>query len=224
MNRFVRPTVDLLAVAALSVAVDVVSGLSPTTVANAQSPLTGVVHEAKPTEDRTLADVRVQVAGSSSGPAATTGAEGRFTIAAATGAALEFSKAGFATVRITVRETAPIDVAMMPAAREISLVRSGANDCTELPAPPAGVPGVREYARFPVHHDGSVVVSAAKLPFASNPGFLYRQTSAGWVKNDFDYVLLRQPLPVLGGFWYVLTFGEGMDNCGAWSVDATHPS
>jgi hypothetical protein len=86
------------------------------------------------------------------------------------------------------------------------------------------VPGVREYVRFPVHRDGSVIVTAAKLPFASNPGFLYRQTASGWVKNEIDYVLLRQPLPVLGGFWYVLTFGEGMDNCGSWSIDATHPS
>jgi hypothetical protein len=86
------------------------------------------------------------------------------------------------------------------------------------------VPGVREYARFPVHHDGSVVVTAAKLPFASNPGFLYRQTASGWVKSEIDYVLLRQPLPVVGGFWYVLAFGEGADNCGSWSVDATHPS
>jgi hypothetical protein len=223
MHRLVRPAVGLLAAAML--AVDVVSGLSRIAVANAQSPLTGVVHEAKPTDDRKLADVRVDVAGSSSSLSVTTDANGRFTIAAATGAVLEFTKSGYEPARTTVRELAvPIDVAMMPETREIALARSGANDCSDLPAPPAGVPGVREYARFAVHRDGSVVVTAAKLPFASNPGFLYRQTPSGWVKNEFDYVLLRQPLPVIGGFWYVLTFGEGMDNCGAWSVDATHPS
>ena len=190
-----------------------------------QAPLSGVVHETKPTEERPLADVRVQIADASSGPAASTDAEGRFSVAAPPGASLEFSKAGYEPVRVTLRDAgAPIDVAMKPAPREISIVRSGANDCTDLPLPPAGVPGVREYARFAVHHDGSVVVTAAKLPFASNPGFLYRQTASGWVKNEIDYVLLRQPLPVLGGFWYVLTFGEGMDNCGSWSLDATHPN
>jgi hypothetical protein len=218
MNRFVRATVALSAAAVLGAAVSnpVVSG---------QPASTGVVHETKPTEERKLADVRVQIAGASSGPSASTDADGRFTIGAAPGAVLEFSKAGYEPARITIREAgAPLDVAMMPAAREVSIARSGANDCTDLPAPPPGVPGVREYARFAAHHDGSVVVTAAKLPFASNPGFLYRQTASGWVKNEIDYVLLRQPLPVLGGFWYALTFGEGMDNCGSWSIDATHPS
>jgi len=206
-----------LCVAGSAIGIDVHGQARPTAVS-------GVAHESQPTDERQLAEVRVQVAGSSSGPVATD-AEGRFTIAAAAGAVLEFSKAGYEPARITVRDAAvPIDVAMSPAKREIALGRSGANDCTELPTPPAGVAGVREYARFPVHHDGAVLVTAAKLPFASNPGFLYRQTSAGWVKNEFDYVLLRQPLPVTGGFWYVLTFGEGMDNCGAWSIDATHPS
>jgi hypothetical protein len=224
MNRLVRPTVGVLAAAVLSVPVGVVSAVSRTGIANGQPPLSGVVHETQPTDDRKLADVRVQIAGASSGPAVTSDADGRFAIAAVPGAVVEFSKAGYEPARITIRDAgAPLDVAMMPAAREISIARSGANDCTDLPAPPAGVPGVREYARFAVHHDGSVLVTAAKLPFASNPGFLYRQTASGWVRNEIDYVLLRQPLPVLGGFWYVLTFGEGMDNCGSWSIDATHP-
>jgi hypothetical protein len=175
--------------------------------------------------DRRLADVRVQIAGASSGPAATTDAEGRFLLGASPGAVLELVKAGYEPARITVGQAAAaLDIAMMPAPRDVPLTRDGANDCTDLPAPPPGVPGVREYARFPVHHDGAVMVTAAKLPFASNPGYLYRQTSSGWVKNEFDYVLLRQPLPVLGGFWYVLTFGEGMDRCGSWSIDATHPN
>jgi hypothetical protein len=216
MNRFVRPTGRLMAAAVLGVAVNNAD-------VRGQAAVAGVVHEAKPTEERKLAEVRVQVAGSSSAPAATD-AEGRFTIAASSGAVLEFSKAGYEPARIAIRAAgAPIDVAMMPAPRQVSVVRSGANDCSDLPAPPPGVPGIREYARFAVHLDGTVTVMAAQLPFASNPGFLYRQTPAGWVKNEFDYVLLRQPLPVLGGFWYVLTFGAGMDNCGPWSLDATHP-
>jgi len=217
MNRYERASLGLLAAAVFGVAVS-------HAIVSAEAVVTGVVHEARPTEERRLAEVRVQIAGASSAAVSTDG-DGRFTIAAAAGAALELSKAGYEPARITIgAAAAPLDVAMIPAAREVAVARSGANDCVDLPAPPPGVPGVREYARFPVHHDGSIVVTAAKLPFASNPGFLYRQTPTGWVKNEFDYVLLRQPLPVAAGFWYVLTFGEGMDNCGPWSIDATHPS
>jgi hypothetical protein len=195
--------------------------------ADQQTGLTGVVHESKPTEDRKIGGVRVQVRGGEPlGAPQTTDAEGRFMLpSTAPGAVIELTKDGYEPATITIRETnGAITIAMTPTMRTMQIARSGKNDCSELPAPPAGVPGVREYARFPVHHDGSVTVMAAQLPFASNPGFLYRLTPAGWVKNEFDYVLLRQPLPVLGGFWYVLTFGEGMDNCGPWSLDATHPS
>jgi hypothetical protein len=196
--------------------------------ADPQTGPAGVVHESKPTEDRKIADVRVHVrSGESVGTPVMTDAEGRFTLASpvSAGVVLELTKEGYEPARVTIRETTgTITVAMTPTLRTLQITRSGKNDCTELPAPPGGVPGGREYARFPAHHDGTVTVMAAQLPFASNPGFLYRQTPAGWVKNEFDYVLLRQPLPVLGGFWYVLTFGEGMDNCGPWSLDATHPS
>jgi hypothetical protein len=196
--------------------------------ADLQAGLAGVVHESKPTEDRKIAGVQVQVrSGEAAGTPVMSDAEGRFTLAAplSAGAVLELTKEGYEPARVTIRETTgPIAVAMTPTMRTLQVTRSGKNDCTELPAPPAGVPGVREYARFPAHHDGTVTVMAAQLPFASNPGFLYRQTPAGWVKNEFDYVLLRQPLPVLGGYWYVLTFGEGTDNCGPWSLDATYPS
>src|SRR5436190_21145872 len=110
MNRFVRPIVGLLAAAVLSIAVDVVSGFSRTAVVNGQVAMTGVVHEAKPSEDRKVAEVRVQVAGSSSDPAATD-AEGRFTVTAAPGTVIEFSKAGYEPARITIREAgASIDV------------------------------------------------------------------------------------------------------------------
>jgi hypothetical protein len=218
LNRLVRPIVG----AAAALAVGAASGSA---VVRGQTVLTGVVHEASPTDDRRLAEVRVQIVGSSSTTAATTDAEGRFTVAAAPGAVLAFGKAGYEPARLTSHAAGvSIDVAMRPLLREVAVGRSGANDCTDLPAPPTGVPGLREYARFAVHHDGSVVVTAAKLPFASNPGFLYRQTAAGWVKNEIDYVLIRQPLPVLGGFWYVLSFGEGADNCASWSIDATSPS
>jgi hypothetical protein len=222
MNRLVRT------VMALALPLCMTSSLTETTVRAAQpAGVTGVVHESRPTEDKRLAEVRVQVRGGPpAGSQVTTDAQGRFQLpfAPPTGAVLEVTKEGYEPITVTVHDATVIEVAMTPAAREISIIRSGANDCSDLPAPPSGVPGVREYARFPVHHDGSLVVTAAKLPFASNPGFLYRQTAAGWVKNEIDYVLLRQPLPVLGGFWYVLTFGEGMDNCGSWSIDATHPS
>ena len=51
-----------------------------------------------------------------------------------------------------------------------------------------------------------------------------RRTETGWEKNELDYLLVRTPLPVLGGFEYVITFGGGdKELCGPWSLDATHP-
>jgi hypothetical protein len=102
--------------------------------------------------------------------------------------------------------------------------RAGSNSCDDLPAPPEGLSGLREYARVPVHHDGILTVSSAQLPFFSNPGFVYRETAGGWVKNEVDYVLLRSPIPVLGGFVYLITFGGDREQCGPWSIDLIHPS
>lgn len=103
------------------------------------------------------------------------------------------------------------------------LTRSGANDCSDLPAPPTGVPGLREYARLSIQHDGVLEVTAAQLPFANNPGYIYRQVAERWEPNELDYILLRAPIPVTGGFVYILTFGGGEDRCGAWSLDVTYP-
>ena len=82
---------------------------------------------------------------------------------------------------------------------------------------PAGV------RAFRIEHDGQIVVTAAQLPFTSNPGYVYRQTEKGWVANEVDYLLLRTPIPVRGGFVYIITFGGGEDRCGRWSIDARHP-
>jgi hypothetical protein len=109
------------------------------------------------------------------------------------------------------------------AAAVVTLTRSGDDACVDLPRPPEGVPGLREYARFRIEHDGQIVVTAAQLPFTSNPGYVYRQTEKGWVANDLDYLLLRTPIPVRGGFVYIITFGGGEDRCGRWSIDARHP-
>lgn len=103
------------------------------------------------------------------------------------------------------------------------LTRSGANDCADLPAPPAGVPGLREYARLTIQHDGVLEVTAAQLPFANNPGYIYRQATDRWEPNELDYILLRSPIPVRGGFVYVLAFGGDEDRCGAWSLDVSYP-
>jgi hypothetical protein len=110
-----------------------------------------------------------------------------------------------------------------PDADQVTLMRSGDDACVDLPRPPEGVPGLREYARLRIEHDGQLVVTAAQLPFTSNQGYVYRQTEKGWVANEIDYVLLRTPVPVRGGFVYVLTFGGGEDRCGRWSIDARHP-
>ena len=110
-----------------------------------------------------------------------------------------------------------------PDADQVTLTRSGDDACVDLPRPPEGVPGLREYARVRIEHDGQLVVTAAQLPFTSNQGYVYRQTEKGWVANEIDYVLLRTPVPVRGGFVYVLTFGGGEDRCGRWSIDARYP-
>jgi hypothetical protein len=109
------------------------------------------------------------------------------------------------------------------AADHVTLTRSGEDACVDLPRPPAGVPGLREYARITIQHDGQIVVTAAQLPFTSNQGYVYRQTEKGWVPNEVDYLLLRSPIPVQGGFVYLITFGGGKDLCGRWSIDARHP-
>ena len=106
---------------------------------------------------------------------------------------------------------------------QVVIDRSGRNDCVDLPRPPEGVPGLREYARFDVTRDGSVTVRSARLPFSRNEGFLYRLTRSGWVRNEADFILIRMPLPVLGGYTYVITFGTGEDRCGPWSIEAVHP-
>ena len=110
-----------------------------------------------------------------------------------------------------------------PAEEDVEIKRSGRNDCIDLPHPPEGVPGLREYARFDVTRDGSVTVRSARLPFSRNEGFLYRLTRNGWVPNETDFILIRTPLRVLGGYTYVITFGTGDDRCGPWSIEAVHP-
>jgi len=109
------------------------------------------------------------------------------------------------------------------AADVVTLARAGDDACVDLPRPPEGVPGLREYARVRIEHDGQIVVTAAQLPFTSNPGYVYRQTDKGWVANEVDYLLLRTPVPVRGGSVYIITFGGGEDRCGRWSIDARHP-
>ena len=110
-----------------------------------------------------------------------------------------------------------------PAIDQVTLSRAGDDACVDLPRPPDGVPGLREYARISIKEDGQLVVTAAQLPFTSNQGYVYRQTESGWVANDVDYLLLRTPVPVRGGFVYIITFGGGEDRCGRWSIDAKHP-
>src|SRR5215203_2579702 len=91
------------------------------------------------------------------------------------------------------------------AADVVTLTRAGDDACVDLPRPPEGVPGLREYARFRIEHDGQIVVTAAQLPFTINPGYVYRQAGTGWVANEVDYLLLRTPVPVRGGSVYIIT-------------------
>lgn len=216
--------------AALSVSM--VLGVAGVAAQSAPAPvqISGTLHESKPTEQTMVAGARIEVTGGElAGRTFTTDDRGRFTLPPVTNAAfsLTFKKAGYDDAKASVTQLprdATLDLAIMPAQQDVALVRSGANDCVDLPAPPPGVPGVREYARFPVHHDGGILVKAARLPFSTNEGYVYRQTPAGWEKNEFDYILLGTPVPVQGGFVYMITFGGDKDLCAAWSVDATHPS
>lgn len=217
MHLNLAPLVILTALAALGTV----------RAAHAQAPaVTGVVHEAPPTERTPIAGARVAVRGRADAVAITDD-QGRFTLPVAPAAALdlEVTRDGFEPARVPVIDgTRGLDVALLPVPKDIQVTRSGENDCTDLPAPPAGVPGLREYARFPVHHDGILTVTAAKLPFYNNPGYVYRQKGDGWEPNESDYILIRTPIPVLGGHVYVLTFGGDKDLCGPWSLDATRPN
>jgi hypothetical protein len=124
---------------------------------------------------------------------------------------------------ITVASVTLAAAVSQPEADQVTLTRSGDDACVDLPRPPEGVPGLREYARVRIEHDGQLVVTAAQLPFTSNQGYVYRQTGQGWVANEMDYLLLRTPVPIRGGFVYIITFGGGEDRCGRWSIDARHP-
>jgi hypothetical protein len=190
--------------------------------------IAGLVHEAPPTEATLLGGVRIEASGGDlDGQVFTTEADGRFALPRARAArfVLQFTKPGYEPARIDIQPPAaqPLRVPMMPERGEVVVSKSGSNACTDLPPPPDTVPGLREYARIAVHHDGNLVVRAAQLPFMGNQGYVYRQTNEGWEKNEIDYVLLRTPVPVLGGFVYSLTFGGGQELCRAWSLDATHP-
>jgi hypothetical protein len=190
--------------------------------------VSGLVHEAPPTEATLLGEVRIEASGGDlDGQVFTTQPDGRFALPRA-GAArfvLHFTRPGYEPARVEVQPptSEPLRVPMMPERGEVAVSRSGSNACTDLPQPPEKVPGLREYARFAVHHDGHVIVRSAQLPFLGNQGYLYRQANDGWERNETDYVLLRTPVPVLGGFVYSLTFGGGQERCGSWSLDATHP-
>lgn len=218
--RVLVPLVTLL-----SVFPTVIAGGQPATEG---ASLQGLVHETKPSAATVLADVRIEVAGGAlNGQVFTTGADGRFALppVASGGFALQFTKPGYETARLEVAQTSGVlDVSLKPEPSQVTVTRSGANACIDLPRPPAGVPGLREYARIAVHHDGQLVVRAAQLPFFGNQGYLYRRTDDGWERNELDYILVRTPLPVLGGFEYVISFGGGdKELCGPWSLDATHP-
>jgi hypothetical protein len=190
--------------------------------------IAGLVHEAPPTEATLLGGVRIEATGGDlDGQLFTTQGDGRFALPPVRSArfVLQFTLPGYEPARVEVQPPVkePLRVPMMPEPGEVVVSRSGSDACTDLPRPPEKVPGVREYARFAVHHDGHLMVRSAQLPFLGNQGYLYRQTKDGWEKNEIDYVLLRTPVPVLGGFVYSITFGGGQERCGSWSLDATHP-
>ena len=81
------------------------------------------------------------------------------------GFALKFEKAGYETAVLDIKELSGdgrLDVAMRPERHDIVVTRSGDDDCADLGTPPEGVHGLREYARFAVHHDGRIVVTSAQ--------------------------------------------------------------
>lgn len=187
-----------------------------------------MIHESAPTERTAVADARIEIIeGQAVGQTVSSNGEGRAVLPLlGLPLALAIHKSGYDSARVRVT-AAPangqLDVTMSPEVREVRIRRGGSDSCSELPAPPEGLRGLREYARIPVHHDGILTVTSAQLPFFSNPGFVYQETPGGWVKNEVDYVLLRSPIPLRGGFVYLITFGGDREQCGAWSIDLTHP-
>jgi hypothetical protein len=194
---------------------------------SAQARIEGIVREDRPAENTVLSGVRVEVVGADQkGQVLVTDERGVFVLPSApkSGFSLQLSKPGYESRRVDVAApAATLDLTMKPEPAQVALTRSGSNACTDLPPPPKGVPGLREYARIAVHHDGNLVVTAAQLPFFGNQGYVYRQTDSGWEKNEIDYVLVRTPVPLRGGFVYSITFGGDKELCGRWSLDATHP-
>jgi hypothetical protein len=187
-----------------------------------------LVREPRPSETAVVPDVRIEVVGGElAGQVFATDDKGRFVLAPVKSGnfVLEFKKEGYRSARAEVALVPAPDmtIELTPEPREIVVSRSGSNACTDLPPPPEGVPGLREYARIAVHHDGTLVVRSVQLPFFSNEGYVYRLTPSGWAKNEVDYILVRSPIPLLGGFIYSMTFGGGKELCGHWSLDATHP-
>jgi hypothetical protein len=187
----------------------------------------GVVREDRPAANTMLAGVRVEVVGGElNGQVFTTDERGRFVIPRppAESVSLQLIKPGYETRRVDVAAGAdPLTLTMKPERAQVALSRAGTDACADLPRPPEGVPGLREYARIAVHHDGELIVRSAQLPFFGNQGYVYRQTDRGWEKNEVDYILVRTPVPLAGGFVYSITFGGSQDLCGPWSLDATHP-
>lgn len=174
-----------------------------------------------------LPGVRIEVLGGElNGQVFVTDEHGRFVLPkmAAGGFSLQITRPGFESRRVDLASiTGVLNLTLKPEPGQVTLNKSGGNACTDLPRPPDGVPGLREYARIAVHHDGNLVVTAAQLPFFGNQGYVYRRTERGWEKNDVDYVLVRTPVPLRGGFVYSISFGGDKEQCGRWSLDATHP-
>jgi hypothetical protein len=202
---------------------------TPTGAAPASSPITIFVHEPAPTERTAVAEASIEITGGTlAGQTFSSNGEGRTILPPlAPPFSLAVHKPGYESTRVNVTEVRPdgqLDVTLSPEIRDIRVKRGGSNSCNDLPAPPEGLSGLREYARVPVHHDGVLTVTSAQLPFFSNPGFVYRETANGWIKNEVDYVLLRSPIPVQGGFVYLITFGGDREQCGPWSIDFVHPS
>jgi hypothetical protein len=201
---------------------------SPVDAAPPASSITIVIHESAPTEATAVADARIDITdGKAAGQTFSSNEDGRTVLPPVDlPLALAIHKSGYESARVSLTAEPPngqLEVALSPEVGEVRVRRGGSDSCSELPAPPEGLRGLREYARLPVHHDGILTVTSAQLPFFSNPGFVYRQTATGWVKNEVDYVLLRSPIPLQGGFVYLITFGGDREQCGAWSIDLTHP-
>ena len=215
------------------------------TAAPAASPaatfkITGIVHEAAPTQATRVADARVEVAGGAlDGQVFNSAPDGTFALPPLPGGQFDlyFKKAGYENVRYPVtglRSDSAVDIGLRPLRTEVTRVVGGSNSCADIPrvslrnSPGASASPTPQWARMSIHHDGVIRVVGDTL---RNPYAAKVSGGIGQVSGDGVAVVVESlqgnmkhdtVIPVSGGFEYVFYWNGEMDKCRAWGVTLVH--